>query len=40
MKRSATIFILLLAINMSCTLERNVSEEDAIALLYDYFNAI
>ena len=40
MKRFATIFILLLAINMSCTLERNVSEEDAIALLYDYFNAI
>ena len=40
MKRSATIFLLLLAINMSCTLKHNVSEEDAIALLYDYFNAI
>ena len=40
MKRSATIFLLLLAINMSCTLKHNVLEEDAIALLYDYFNAI
>ena len=40
MKRSATMFILLLAINISCALKHNVSEEDAIALLYDYFNAI
>ncbi len=40
MKLSATIFLLLLAINMSCTLKHNVLEEDAIALLYDYFNAI
>ena len=40
MKRSATMFMVLLAINISCTLKHNVSEEDAIALLYDYFNAI
>ena len=40
MKGSANIFLLLLAINIGCALKHNVSEEDAIALLYDYFNAI